>query len=262
MTTDEKLTPVAYRSVSQIKQYDECGWQYYLARRMRAWKKPAAWLPQGIAGHAVIEYDLKEGFTCLEDAQDYFTEKYAESVAELTEITPNFQYWQGSGPRYPGPIDVERRHGIGRDQVARWWDFTEANPGYAADKIDGVPMVEYPFSVHFGDVEVQGLIDHVHQGIPVDAKFGNRNGDVFQLVTYSFVLHVLFGIPVTGGAFWYGKNGKLVRHDYQSDWTLEQITDLYGRADEGIKEEDFTPNPSKSKCMFCPVERACEWSQA
>jgi putative RecB family exonuclease len=65
-----------------------------------------------------------------EDAQDAFREAYRDEVAKYTAITPNFEWWFKSRP-YDGERDIERRHGIGLEQVKkmlRWYAGHPPNP--------------------------------------------------------------------------------------------------------------------------------------
>src|SRR5690606_29952771 len=72
---------VDYRSVSQLKQYQKCGYSYYLARIEREWERPAAWLPQGLAVHEAAEEYEKSGRTMsLDKMQDVFQESSAALI--------------------------------------------------------------------------------------------------------------------------------------------------------------------------------------
>lgn len=254
--------PVKYRSVSQVKQYNDCGYQYYLQRRERAWQKPAAWLPQGTAVHAVAEDYERSGRTMtLDQAHAAFSEHYSDAVGELTEETPNLNFWYWSGP-YSGTVDLKRRHDIGREQVTKYLEHCAKYPDSLPDRLNGTLAVELPFEVKFGDVEVRGFIDQVRNGKPIDVKTGNKPGDDFQLGTYSGALLALFDVQPTTGSFWMGRTGKLTPDYDLTDWTLERLADVFGEADEGIKAEVFEPKPEESKCRFCSVSRACEFSEA
>jgi putative RecB family exonuclease len=113
----EDLRPL---SVSQRNSFERCPYSWHLERNLKAWQRPAAWLPQGSAVHTVAECielaKLSGNPLSLEAAQDVFREEYAKEVGEYTEITPNFDWWFASGP-YRGAADVERRYLIGLEQV-------------------------------------------------------------------------------------------------------------------------------------------------
>lgn len=111
------------RSVSQINQFTRCPMSYKLARIDKVWARPAAWLPQGTAFHTVaqiIEEARAEGReVSLEKAQEIFREEYAKDIGEMCAETPNFDWWFHSGP-YNGERDIERRFGIGLEQVEKF----------------------------------------------------------------------------------------------------------------------------------------------
>ena len=80
-------------SVSKYNEYNRCAYAYYLHRRKREWQRPAAWLPQGTAFHQVAEEIEKGEITELPAAKDRFGELYAAHVGNLTETTPNLDWW-------------------------------------------------------------------------------------------------------------------------------------------------------------------------
>lgn len=262
----EKKEPVKYRSVSQVKQFTPelggCPYQYYLQRRERAWQKPAAWLPQGTAVHAVVEDVERSGRTMtLEEALERFSVHYADAVAALTEDTPNFNFWYWSGP-YKGEADLERRHGLGLEQVGRYYTYIDKYPERVPNVYGGELAVELEFKVKFGDVEVRGFIDQVVEDEPVDVKTGNKPGDDFQLGTYGGVLKKLYDVEPTRGFYWMGRTGKLTVPYDISAWTEQRLADVYGEVDALILAEAFDPVPEPSKCQFCSVNASCEFSLA
>lgn len=261
---------VEYRSVSQVKEllpeFDGCGYRYYLKRIARddqgnrLWQRPAAWFTQGLAVHETVEAVERSGRTmALAEAQDVYTKAYDVHTNRQCEDTPRFDYWFRSGP-YAGKADVERRYGIGKEQVGKYFAYIETYPDDIPDVLDGELAVELPFDVEFGDVRVRGVIDQVVKKKPIDVKTGNRAGDPFQLGTYSGALKRMYDIEPSTGAFWMGKSGKLTVQYDLSDWTYDRLTDVFGRADEDIRAERFEPDPEPSKCMFCSVAADCSFA--
>src|SRR5262245_56662136 len=125
--------PVTYRSISQVKQYlpemGGCPYSYYLARRLRAWDRPAAWLPMGTAVHKGVEEYEKSGRTMdLEQAQLLYRQSYVDSVNKMLSTTPNLDFWFSSGP-YLGEADIERRFSIGEGQVEKYLNWAEQGKG-------------------------------------------------------------------------------------------------------------------------------------
>jgi putative RecB family exonuclease len=254
-----------YRSVSQRNSYDKCPYAYYLERIVKAWQRPAAWLPQGTAFHEAAEHFEKSNRTLtLEETQDVFREAYSRETNEMLEDTPNMEYWARSGP-YDGEADIERRFTIGLNQVAGYLDYIESHP---EDVLwitpDGTPAIELGFDIDLDGVRVKGYIDQVLDG-PRDLKTGNKPGDDFQIATYDIALLVKYGVQFGKGDYWMAgssskrKNPVVVPHDV-SDWTVEKVTEEFHRIDEGIKAGNFPADPERSKCQFCSVRTACSFS--
>ena len=266
MSEQTVASPPKFRSVSQVLDMDRCPHMYYLKRIRKAWSRPAAWLPQGIAVHHGVELFEKSGRTMtLTEVQKEVGEKYDDEVNALCEVTPNFAVWFASGP-YTGELDIVRRYGIAQDQAEKYYDFRMVGAGsrsWPALMPDGKPGVEYDFEVEFGDVPVRGYIDYIDEWFrPDDVKTGNKPGDRFQLETYAGAIEKLTGVKPTTGTFWMGKTGKQTLPADLSHVTQEYLTDVFGAADERIKAEQFEAKPEPSKCMFCSVRTACSFSAA
>lgn len=197
----------------------------------------------------------------LSEAQQAFDQSYTKEVARYAEITPNFDYWERSGP-YDGRTDIERRWGIGMAQVAAYIKYYQEHPDEVPDTYGGDLAVEFSFDVMFGDVNVRGLIDVVVDKKPRDNKTGKKPGDDFQLGTYAGALKVMYDIPFTTGDYWMAQQGRPTRPYDLTGWSLERLADEYGEVDEKIKAEDFTPNPSTENCMFCSVRNSCTFAVA
>jgi putative RecB family exonuclease len=290
MSQEETRAPVDYRSVSQVKQWDTCPYQYWLQRRERAWQRPAAWLPQGTAVHKAAEvWELSERTMSLEDAQDTFRDEYVSEVGRMCAETPNLEYWFASGP-YGGQADLERRFSIGLQQVGRYLDYYQ---GPGADEVmwrtpEGTPAVELSFDIDLDGVRVRGYIDAVPmvkpiiekpksrskkdlaeyaealagakaRPIPRDNKTGNMPGDDFQLGVYDVALEDQYGIKADEGDYWMGKSGKPTFPYDLSRWTRQAVTEKFKQVDAEIRAEKFDPKPDEKKCNFCPVATACEF---
>ena len=265
-----------HRSVSQLKQHRDCGWQYKLQRIDREWQRPAAWLPQGTGVHAAAEAIEKSGRTLtLEQAQEVFIDAYAAASAELMEETPNLDKWFRSGP-YRGPVDIERRFGIGLDQTRGYMEYTRKNPvELPFRRADGSPYVEAEFEIDLGGVKVKGYADQVvwdpelGEWVTRDIKTGRyadkaetEPGASVQLSTYGIAFEEEFGIKVKHGDYWMARTGKpTVRYDL-SKYSRERLTDMFGELDQKVKADDFEPRPEVDKCRFCPVAQSCEYRAA
>ncbi|OBJ40295.1 hypothetical protein A5630_25425 [Mycolicibacterium mucogenicum] len=269
------MKPPGHLSVSQRNTYEKCPQAWYLAKVEKAWSRPAAWLPQGSAVHYALEMWERSGRQMtMGEAQEVFKASYAEEVSKYTEVTPNFDWWQPSGP-YGGEQDVERRFDIGLEQVEKclaWYDAHPNDVVWVAP--DGTPGIELGFDIDLDGVLVRGYIDAVmelEQGLSSqiivrDNKTGNSPGDDFQLGVYGVALRLMYGLEVThGDYFMAGKKGKPAKPTYPYDiteWTEEAVTAEFHQLHHNIKAERFDPKPDPDKCKFCDVAYSCAFSAA
>lgn len=255
-----------YRSVSQYNQFNRCAYAYKLDRIDKVWSRPAAWLSQGTAVHAAIEYWEKNNRECaIEWIHSIYTDSYAESVNNYSQSTPNFDWWFASG-RYKGEEDIIRRYDLGWSQVTKYQLWADNHP----DEViwvapDGTPGIELGFDIDLDGVMVKGFIDLVLDNptgpvITRDLKTGNTPGDDFQLGVYGVALGVSFDIEFPNqGDYWMGKTGKpTIPYDI-SKWTKERVTEAFHDLDGKVKAGDFPPSPEPSKCRFCSVSFHCEY---
>lgn len=256
---------VAYRSVSQYNTFARCAYRYRLERIDRAWQKPASWLSQGVAVHAAMEaWEKSERKMSLEELYDVHDKEYIRSIDEQAELTPNFDYWFGSGP-YDGPTDIERRFGLGREQIEKLIRWAENHPD---EKVwttpDGTPAIELEFFEEMGGVKIKGFIDLVletPEGLVVrDYKTGAKPGDVFQLTVYAEALRLKYGVDVVAGDFMMGKTGKpTIQHRF-TDEDREAVHKGFAWLEEQIQAGQYEPNPSSANCRMCAVRTACEFA--
>ncbi len=294
MTESGPVTYRSVSQVRQyLREMGGCGYRYYLSRRVRAWDRPDAWRPQGTAVHrAAEEWELSGRKMPLEAAQDVFRESYADEVNGFLEGSPNADAWWASGP-YKGPRDIERRYAIGLQQVARYVEYyTETAPQEVPWRTpDGKPAVELEFRIDLAGVEVRGLIDVIvmvkpvippprtasgalskskaaladyekardeakPRPIPRDNKSGKKPGDAFQLAVYDLEVEELTGQRAFVGDYWMGDTGKPTKPYDLAEWDRARIADVFQRADEGIRAEEWTPNPGPA-CERCGVATSC-----
>lgn len=259
----------SYRSVSQLKQYEQCPWAYKLARVDKVWERPAAWLSHGTAVHSAVEEYEKSGRELpLEKALDVFREEYAKGINEACQLTPNFNYWFSSG-RYRGLEDTERRYDVGLEMVIRYYEWAAKHPEesvWAAP--DGVPAVEQEFNIDLDGVRVRGFIDQVIVVVRKDGrievrvrdvKTGAMPGDAFQLKTYAVAVYDQYGEEISAGDYWMGKTGKATRPYNLTTVSRQEVVDRFHAVDEGIKAERWDPKPG-DHCARCPVATSCEFA--
>lgn len=282
--------PVTYRSVSQIKQYLACPYQYKLARRDRAWRRPAAWLPHGTAVHAAAEAWERSGRTMsLEDAQAVFRRVYMEETNRYLDETPNADVWSASGP-YRGQQDISRRYGIGLDQVAKYIRYYQEHPDETVWETPDGPAIELKVSAEIGGVEMLGYIDQVVSAPPVipkpksrskralaeyqemvlgadlelrvrDIKTGAEPGDAWQLKVYAVLLKVLYDVSISRGDYWMAKAGKPAKVCDLDSIPLKDVEETIVKADRGIRAEEFPARPG-DVCARCPVATACAFRKS
>ena len=254
-----------YRSVSQLKQFEQCGLQFKLDRIDKAWNRPAAWFDHGTAVHSAVEAFEKSGRTMtLEAAQKLAVEEYSAGINRRLADTPNADVWFESG-RYRGFDDIERRAEIVPEMVARYYDYVANNPDdcviWVAD--DGTPGIELGFDIDLEGVRVRGYIDQVtDRGNTVhvrDIKTGSQPGDTFQLRVYALALEETYGVTCPTGDYWMGREGRPVPKRKPHDLTTvsrSEVVDRFHAADEGIRAERFEPNPGEH-CRRCSVKTSC-----
>lgn len=249
-----------WRSPSQLNEYYRCPYSYYLSRRLKVWKRPAAWLAHGVAVHAAVEAWEKSGRTMTLDAVlQVFREQYSAQINEELRTSPNPRAWFSSGP-YNGPKDIPRRYLVGQDHVRNLLSYYTEHPDHVPDLVGEDLGVELGFDVHFGETRVVGFIDLVMQGMPYDYKTGTTPGGDDQLATYAGVLKLNHDIPFTNGFYFMARTGKPTRPYDLTGWSLERLEDVYGKLDQNIKAERFDPTPSPDVCGRCPVATSCEFA--
>lgn len=244
------------RSISQVNQYLRCPQAYYLSRVLGVQEKPAAWLAQGVAVHkAAEEWEKTLRQSSLSDMENVFSDSYVEEIDRLSEIAP-FRNWYWSG-RYDGESDTERRYGLGLEQVGRYFQYY-TGPG-ASEVVwtspDGKLAAELDFTVSLDAIPVRGFIDAIissPKGLIVrDNKTGVKPGDLFQLATYAVAVNKLYNENVILGDYWMGRTGKPTKTYHLADMGLEEVTAIFTRVDQAIKDEIFSPCPGLPLCRFC-----------
>lgn len=283
---DPFAPPKRRLSVSQLKEYERCPYAWYLSRRGRAWRRPAAWLPQGTAVHAAIEAWERSGRSIsLEAAQDVFRAEYTKDANEACTVTPNLDWWYPSGP-YRGEADLLRRFKIGLEQVEKYVAYaTRSENEVVWVTPDGEPAIELHFDIDLDGVLIQGYIDAVivdrekssvsYQGggerygtpkvnpwlVVRDHKTGNNPGDDFQLGVYSVAIQEMFGTfgPYEGD-YWMARAGKPTHPFDLRDWTREAVAERFRELEGNIQNERFDPKPDPDVCRFCSVSLACEYA--
>lgn len=250
-----------WRSPSQLNEYERCPHAYYLSRRLKVWKRPAAWLAHGTAVHKAIElWELSGRVMTPEEVLQAFRSEYSAQINEELKSTPNAKSWFSSGP-YNGMKDIPRRYLVGQEHVQNVLSYYDEHPDMVPDMLEGKLGVEYAFDVYFGSVRVVGYIDSIMKVVPYDYKTGTMPGGDEQLATYAGVLKQSFDIPFSSGFYFMARTGKPTKPYDLTGWSLQRLEDVYGQLDANIKAERFDANPSPDVCGRCPVSSSCEFKE-
>lgn len=254
---------VKHRSVSQHNQFVRCSWAYKLSRIDRVWNRPASWLSQGLGVHvAMEEWERSERTLDREKLIEIYREEYNRSINEQAEQTPNFDFWFGSGP-YSGPVDIERRFGVGETQLLSLIDYCENSNDTIWETPDGEKAIELEIDVELGGVMVKGFIDQIVEtpsGLVVrDIKTGSKPGDIFQLATYSEAMRIMHGVTIDYGDYLMGKTGKPTKPIQITDEDRAGVHESFEWLEKEIQAGNFEPSPDRNKCAMCSVQLACEF---
>jgi putative RecB family exonuclease len=266
------------RSVSQVDQYEKCGWQFYLQRVERVTPRPAAWSFQGTAFHSAAEKFEKEFREPSEEEMvQLFSDQYSAMVNGAMYKEPDLNRWMTVGGK-PAGQDIEERYALGQSQVrdyVRWSKENEPeiwhdNEGWNGFGIADAPLhdttmgLELYFKVELGGVIVRGYIDQVVRDPKDigayrvrDLKTGSTKSH-FQLETYKVAVEKQFGLEVNTGDWYFGKEGRLSRPVDLSEVTEDQVAARFVEMDQGVKAGRFEAKPG-FHCRFCDVSHACSF---
>lgn len=225
---------------------------------------PAAWLPQGIAVHEVVEAIEKSGRTLDGEARrQVYDAAWSKSVKELTTAAPLHE-WYWSGP-YDPTSDLSRRYQMGLQQIDAYlkWTTDQRKPWITPK---GEMAIELELRPKLGDVEVmvvidQALINNRNRVEIIDVKTGRRPGEALQLATGAAAIETEFGVKPESGRFWMARTGKATTPVSMLDWPVSRVTEVYAELDDNIRSERFDPTPSPENCNMCPVAKYCGFAQ-
>jgi putative RecB family exonuclease len=268
------------RSVSQVDQYEKCGWQFYLQRVERVTPRPAAWSFQGTAFHSAAEKFEKEFREPSEEEMvRLFSDQYSVMVNGAMYKEWDLNRWMTANKK-PAGADIEDRYKLGQSQVREYVKWSKENQPdiwmEGSDLWDGHDISEAPthdlkmglelyFKVELGGVVVRGYIDQLVQeddgSVRVrDLKTGTTKSH-FQLETYAVAVRKQLGLEVNKGDWYFGKTGKLSKTVDLSEVTEDQVAARFVEMDQGVKAGRFEANPG-FHCQFCDVSHACRFSRA
>ncbi len=260
-------TEKAWRSWSQLQEYESCGYKYYLKRLAddgKVWRRPASWTTQGTAVHIAAEAWENSGRKLAEpDVLEIYRVAYWDEINKLMEETPNTDQWFASGP-YRGWSDIDRRFGIGLDQIRKYLDFYQNDaPDETPAIVKGSPAIEIPVEGLIGTVPVRGVVDSIMEtarGLVIrDIKTGKRAPNPLQLKIYQILIEQHLSLEIRFGDFWSGQTGLTTPVMDLDNLDTAALTSDFERLEEGINSERFEPKPSPA-CGFCEVQHACPFA--
>lgn len=267
----------AYRSVSQIELYENCGMSYRLKYRDGVTQAPSWALVGGSAFHACAEkivlrfrtYDMwkAEGFpnrvalTPGELWRAQFADQIAKSTLEsgtgpakwaaANNGTEDREWWDREGP------EMVRR-------FVDWW-FSQLSEGWrvAMNPATGAPGVEWEITSTIGGVEVLSKIDLVvvrpsyGQMRIVDYKSGRLIpfDDPFQLGVYRDQMTAL-GAPYSITTSYY--DARIGALKTATPPSPTEVAYRVAMMDNGERADIYAPNTkTKYGCGSCFAREAC-----
>ncbi|MEV0470733.1 RecB family exonuclease [Streptomyces prunicolor] len=248
------------RSVSQTKEYEDCGWRYWLRRGERVTPRPAAWSHHGTAFHSAAEaFEKSDRTMSTEEAVEIFSHQYEDMTNAALDVESDTDRWMSAG-RYSGGEDIERRYVLGQEQTAYYVEWSKANGPAIWRTPEGEPGLELYFMVELGGVMVRGYIDQLvtaKDGAvrPRDLKTGSMKSK-FQLQTYGVAVRQVYGVEVNDADWYLAKDGRLSRPVKLGQVSAAELGERYADMDAGVKAGRFPASPGFG-CRFCDVSHAC-----
>lgn len=209
------------------------------------------------------------------DAANAFYEEFLQAIAQEVQssgfpVDDWFKIKRARGATVADDIKdwTDRGPGLVENYI-RWYESSGAEVWVTPD---GIPAVELPIEVMFGDTPVRGYIDQVlwYQGclVVVDVKTGSAMPDSRrQLGMYASMIERKYGIrPLKGSYFMcrgVGKRGEAPRF-YLSppeplngyEYSIEHFTHEFDLLNQATEAGIFMANPG-AQCTRCSVAYAC-----
>lgn len=279
-------TPVVERkkrSYSQLTQFKQCGWAYYLTRIRKVSRTPSVWLPAGSAFHLTSEafdrhwYDVGIGAGSASIGEglrendpmaqaDYWQNLFAIEFEILLDVLrendPDEKSWR---PGNRGKENVDWWRKAGAAMVGRYIDFRiSTEDALVLAAVESGPGVEIEITTEFDGVPVVAVADRLYQdrnGVldVVDYKSGRRLPDnPDQLGLYSLMLEEALGLPVSWGQFYDARNGWLSPPVNLTHYTRDYWGEQFVKLDEAVNAGDFKPNLT-NLCKWCEVKQHCRF---
>jgi putative RecB family exonuclease len=206
------------------------------------------------------------------DASAVFQEELAKAVQVEAERSGfPVEEWFWAGPRN-GQRSIEWWQEKGPEYVQNFIDWWEHNPDVSIwTTPDGIPAIELPFQVMFGEIEVRGYIDLVLKigtalvvvDLKSSAKAPTSNR---QLGIYASAMELKYGIRPRYGTWFMvrgvgpkGKPPTFFLRPVELDrpqYSVAYLAAEFASAERGIQAGAFPAKPGDN-CGRCGVAWAC-----
>lgn len=265
------------RSVSQLKDYLHCSWAYRLKRIKKVQESPSVWLAGGKAFHEVSEgvdrLVWDEGVATLADLDVdsyvmHFEVLFGNMLDELSvETGVPIEKFRTAGRKTiakPRGEDADWWREAGADMVRKYIDWRRSTAdSLVLAPVAGAAGIEVEVDMPLGGETMLGYVDRLFADassgelLVVDLKTGSRTPqEPIQLATYALQLERLIKRPITWGAYYMAREGKLTDPIDLSGWDLDNLGLMYRNFGRGVDDAVFLPNLG-SHCKACGVKDAC-----
>jgi RecB family exonuclease len=258
------------RSYSQLSEFHQCSWRFYLRRFLKVKEQPSVWTAGGNAFHKTTEmFDemlWQENDLSKQDARPWygtFVDQFENELDELRAINPDESTWRAASK---GREDVAFWRKLGPVLISQYIQWrTSTNDTLRIAAVKGAPAVEVKVETSLGGVPVVGYIDRVFQDTEtgvleiVDYKSGARMPQTpDQLGQYSVQLEQQEGVPVTWGAFYNARKATLDGPIDLRRYTEQSFGEEYQQLEASLEAKKFEPNIT-ALCKACGVKDACKF---
>jgi len=271
---------LAFRSVSQLQSFADCGLKYRLQRREGIAPQPQWAFIGGRALHAAIEEMERQATRAPDNDWAYVRASFDLDQLWQTHLHREMSDTMQANPDWP--MDSWRASARGAEGYT-WWlaegldmltRYVAWRAGWAQDWTiartpDGAPIIEYEFVLNVDGVPLKGVIDQAwrHRGtgqiMIVDVKAGkSKPDDDLQLRTYGQALvNASIAVPNGpddwSGAYWHARKGSLSEPvPVAAPGTWAELRYRVHVMDAADRAGIHLPRPS-SFCGGCSVKHAC-----